>query len=178
MSESSSEMGEKNLSVAGLCSREPKEEDAINEFFFGKEYQDIEGWSNNDVNRLMGDIELMGVGLDDSIIKTNEKSGANFVGNMDHMEILKENKSGNDPSWVQAVLKQVDVDKVLLKEDDVGVVTNRKVFECPNSGPLLAHDPKKVLDLHEEEMILPLASFKSVSASSMNVLVEDMISWN
>ncbi|KAK9009684.1 hypothetical protein V6N11_036213 [Hibiscus sabdariffa] len=137
MSESSSETGEKNSSVAGLCSREPKEEDAINEFFFGKEHQDVEGCSNSYVNRLMGDIELMGVGLDDSIIKTNEKSG-------DHVEILKENKSGNDPSWVQAVLKQVDGDKVLLEEDDVGLVTNGKVFECPNSGPLLAHDPKKV----------------------------------
>ncbi|KAK8644213.1 hypothetical protein V6N13_123525 [Hibiscus sabdariffa] len=124
--------------------------------FFGKEHQDVEGWSNNDVNRLMGDIELMGVGLDDSIIKTNEKSGAKFVGNMDHVEILKENKSGNDPSWVQAVLKQVDGDKVLLEEDDVGLVTNGKAFECPNSGPLLSHDPKKVLDLHEEEMISPL----------------------
>ncbi|KAK8663521.1 hypothetical protein V6N13_083337 [Hibiscus sabdariffa] len=144
MSESSSETGEKNSSVAGLCSRESKEEDAINEFFFGKVHQDVEGWGNNDVNRLMEDIELMGVGLDDSIIKTNEKSGAMFVGNMDHMEILKGNKSGNDRSWVQAVLKQVDGDKVLLEEDDVGLVTNGKVFECPNSGPLLAHDPKKV----------------------------------
>ncbi|KAK8663515.1 hypothetical protein V6N13_083331 [Hibiscus sabdariffa] len=144
MSESSSETGEKNSSVAGLCSREPKEEDAINEFFFGKVHQDVEGCGNNDVNRLMEDIELMGVGLDDSIIKTNEKSGAMFVGNMDHVEILKGNKSGNDRSWVQAVLKQVDGDKVLLEEDDVGLVTNGKVFECPNSGPLLAHDPKKV----------------------------------